>query len=244
MPVPIKDNGFLYVVSKQRRYVEAAKMSAASLKDHYPDAHITLCVPPYLRDKGCDDVFDHIISNKNVPDCTRTKLWGMVNTPYNNTLYLDADTVVESAEISTAFDQLGDNDILFTKIRLYNSNPTGVVKDSRYMHHGGIVLYKQTALPFISEWWDRWAQVNVYKQPWPYDPFPRSLAYWDQFFLFYMINHTNHGLKIDFFDEEARWNYIRGYLRSELKGKSPIIRHFTLTHTSVANLFQNAITTY
>ncbi len=223
-------NGFIYGVGANTVFMKSAKLSAASLRDYYPDANITLCAPERMVDYECKELFDHIVTGPHVPDCQRTKLWALSKTPYDLTMYLDADTMVESTEISTVWDQIEDNDMVFTLIRNYNSNPKGVVKSDvyNYKYHGGVFLYNRKAIPLTVEWWDRWERGQT---RWEYD-YPSHLGDWDQFYLYYILNYTNHGLNIGVFKDDARWNYVSGYMRFELAGKAPIITHSTVGRDS------------
>lgn len=69
-------NGFLIVASNDPGYVVGANFLAASIKDYYPEAHITMFVTPQLRSQVDDDVFDMVIS-ENVPSHIRTKLYAL-----------------------------------------------------------------------------------------------------------------------------------------------------------------------
>lgn len=220
------NRGFIYGVGDRDVYLKSAKLSAASLRDYYPDASITLCAPERLIDHECRELFDNIITGPYVPDSERTKLWALTKTPYDVTMYLDADTMIESEEITTCWDQLKDNDIVFTRIRKYNSNPKGVVYSDKfnYEYHGGVFLYNRKAIPMMVEWWDRWSRGQT---DWDYE-YPPRLRSWDQFYLYYIINYTRHGLKVGVFEDDARWNFVVGYMMFELAGKPPIITHSTL----------------
>jgi hypothetical protein len=216
--------GFIYGVGAQDSFLKAAKMSALSVKDHYPEANITLCAPPRMVDAECKEIFDNIISNEHTPDSIRTKLWALARTPYDLTMYLDADTQCMSEEISTVWDQIEDHDIMFTKIRLYNSNPRGVVDDPDYQYHGGVFLYNRKCIPMMAEWWDRWQRGQT---EWDY-PYTANFRHWDQFYLYYILKFTDHGLNVGVFKDDARWNNVAGYLSFELQGKPEIIRHCTI----------------
>lgn len=217
--------GFIYGVGKLKTFMKSAKLSAMSVKDYYPDANITICAPPSLVDPQCSEIFDNIISNDSVPNNARTKLWALSHTPYDLTMYLDADTICMSEEIQQCFDQIKNYDIVFTNIRLYNSNRKGIVDSPNFQYHGGVFLYNRKSIPFMIEWWERW---NEGQTTWKYDNYPSHLRIWDQFYLFYILNHTNHGLNVGVFEEDARWNFVNGYFRTELGGKPEIIRHNTI----------------
>lgn len=217
--------GFIYGVGQNAIYLTAAKFSAYSLREYMPDANITLVAPRRLIDEECKALFDNIICDEYVPDSERTKLYALSKTPYDLTMYLDADTEIVSEEISTCFDQLGDRDIIFTNIRLYNSNPRGVIDDPEYKYHGGVFLYNRKCLPMMAQWWDLYQQGQT---EWPYPDHPSRMRVWDQFYLYYILTHTKHGLNVGVFNEDARWNFVIGYLIAELGGKPSIINHYTL----------------
>jgi hypothetical protein len=216
--------GFIYGVGGHDVFLKSAKVSAESLRDHYPDAQITLVAPPRMVDDACRQIFNTIISDDRTPDSTRTKLWALTKTPYDVTMYLDADTMVVDDEIQQCWDQLGSNDIIFTLIRKYNSNPRGYVDSPDYKYHGGVFMYNRNCIKMMSEWWDRWSRGQT---NWDYE-YTTNFRHWDQFYLYYILKYTKHGLNVGTFQEDARWNFVNGYLMFELGGKPPIIRHQTL----------------
>ena len=225
-----QSKGFVYIATKNVKYLYSAIISAQTIRDHFPEASITLFTTPDLVIDEVFDVFDSVIT-EGVPDDRRAKLWALSRTPYDITAYIDADTYIEDAEITTMFDQLGDNDMLFTKIRKYNSNMKGYLDDPGYIYHGGVCLYRKTdkTIHFMQEWWRRWnetRQSDVFAVEYP--QIPNRMTEWDQFYLWYLINRTEHGLKIGFFIDDARWNFVTGYLRDELNGKPVIIKHHTI----------------
>jgi hypothetical protein len=224
------DNGFVYIATLSKLYLISAINSAGSLRDHYPTARITLYTTPDLLDGVNTDVFDSVIT-EDVPADRRAKLWALSRSPYKLTAYLDADTVITSDEISTIFDQLKDNDIIFTKIRPYNSNTKGYIDHPGYIYHGGVFVYNNTPqmLSFMSQWWNLWSTTRkneVFESTYP--EYPIRMKEWDQFYLFYLLNHTDHGLKVGVFENDARWNFVIGYRREELNGLSTIIEHYTI----------------
>lgn len=223
-------NGFLYAATVHRKYVTAACISAASIKDHFPSANITLYSTADLIDGQDVSMFDNVITD-GVPNDRRAKLWALSRTPYTTTAYIDADTLISSSEITSIFDQLGDRDIIFTKIRKYNSNLQGFIEDPEYIRHGGVFVYNNNpnTIDFMSKWWTLWIESRATGQfELLYPEYPLRMGSWDQFFLFYIIKHTEHGLNLGFFDEDAKWNFVAGYRKEELNGKTPIIEHYTL----------------
>lgn len=222
--------GFLLAATVNKKYLLSAINAIESIKDNYPSAHVTLYTTADLVD-GVDMSACDTVITEDVPADRRAKLWALSRTPYNITAYLDADTVVVSDEVCNIFDQLGQDDIIFTKIRPYNSNPKGFIDDPEYIRHGGVFVYnsKPDTLAFMQKWWDLWSttrSADAFASAYP--EYPAKMKEWDQFYLFYMAKHTDHNLSLGFFENDARWNFVRGYLRSELNGLPPIIEHYTI----------------
>ena len=223
-------NGFIFAAAVHSRYALAACMSAASIKDYFPEANITLFATADVIDGLDTSIFDRVVT-EGVPNDKRAKLWALSKTPYTRTAYIDADTLIHTDEIANIFDQLGDNDIIFTKIRKYNSNLNGFIEDPEYIRHGGIFVYNNSpdTIEFMSNWWNMWIESRADGQfVLKYPEYPARMGNWDQFFLFYLVKHTPHGLKLGFFEEDARWNFVAGYREEELNGKPAIIEHYTL----------------
>lgn len=223
-------NGFVIIASVHKKYVLSAVILAESIREHFPAANITLYAPAELLDGADLDAFTDVVTD-GVPNDRRAKLWALSRTPYTITAYLDADTVVVSPEIANIFDQLKDDDLIFTKIRPYNSNRKGFIEDPEYIRHGGVFVYnnKPSTIKFMEQWWILWSTTryqDVFATTYP--EYPARMKEWDQFYLFYLIKHTDHGLKLGFFEEDARWNFVTGYHKEELNGKPPIIEHYTI----------------
>ena len=80
-----------------------------SLKDYYPDARCCLVTEERFLD-GREYVADDLIfCGGNV----REKLWGMSQSPYDTTMYIDADCEIVHEDIATVFDELNGNDMVF-----------------------------------------------------------------------------------------------------------------------------------
>lgn len=224
------NNGFVIIATVHKKYLLSAINLAESLRDHYPLANITLFTTLELLDGVDASAIDNIIT-ENVPNDRRAKLWALSRTPYAVTAYLDADTTVVSSEISNIFEQLKDDDIIFTKIRPYNSNPKGFIDDPEYNRHGGVFVYnnKPSTIRFMEQWWSLWSTTRSYDTfVTTYPEYPVKMKEWDQFYLFYLAKHTDHGLKLGFFENDARWNFVSGYRQEELNGLTPIVKHFTI----------------
>lgn len=224
------NTGFVVIATVHKKILLSAINLAESIREYWPDANITLFTTQDLVAGADTSAFTSVVT-KDVPHDRRAKLWALSKTPYNTTAYLDADTLCVSSEIRNIFDQLGNDDIIFTKIRPYNSNPKGFIEDPEYIRHGGVFVYnsKPDTIAFMQRWWDLWSttrSADVFNTTYP--EYPAKMKEWDQFYLFYLVKHTDHKLKLGFFKEDARWNFVTGYQRSELCGKPPIIEHYTI----------------
>lgn len=225
-----QSKGFLIVASMSKAYYDAAILLAISIHDFYPDAKIAFFThPEFMRDQD-RYLFDYI--NLDIPKDIRAKLWALDKTPYDITLYMDADTEVQHDDFVTVFDQLGKNDILFTRVRLYSGRVqyfTVGDSDKEFLpYHGGLFLYRKTKnmLQFMREWY-----INYKKQrtsPWPYPEYPEVLKPWDQFTIYRMLREEWKGkIKVGIFEDDARWNFVRNYRKDETD-KPIIVWHYTI----------------
>jgi hypothetical protein len=227
-------NGYIYAATCNYKFYRSACYSAETLKENYPDANITLFTHKEWVDSSAK-VFDNVVT-EDVPINERAKLWACARTPYEKTLYVDADTEILSPEIANVFDQLDDNhDMVMGEVREYAhaivSFPGGTFK-----YHCGIYLYnnKPTTLNFMEEWWRMWIKQEDHRinHTWDLDDklFPKNkLAHWDTwgFWRLTELEGWNEKIKIKTFDNIAKWNY-HNYRVEELKGEDIVILHHTL----------------
>ena len=214
-------NGFLIVASLSPEYARTASFAAGSIKDYYPDAHITLFVSKEVEEYVDRSVFDLIISD-GVPNHRRAKLHSLSRTPYSNlTVYVDADMECMHKDIQTIWDSVSpDADITLTEIRPYNGK-IAVWDNGRLTHHCGFFVYKneKRVLDFMDTWWEDYAkQIS---SPWPYTDHPKELAPWDQFTFWKLLNVDKMDINVQFFKDDARWNFVNGYKNTETN--NPII---------------------
>lgn len=216
-------NGFLIVASITEEYVKSANYCADSIRDNYPDAHITLFVPNQLKQYVDYTAYDIVISD-GVPNHVRTKMYALSRTPYSNlTVYVDADMECMHEDVSTIWNEIEEHqDMLITKIRPYNGK-ISKWKNGEFTMHGGFFMYrnKPNVIEFMRRWYEDYVKQRA--EPWPYDEdeYPKALEPWDQFTLWKLINLDKMPITVDFFKDDARWNFVNGYYRSETK--SPII---------------------
>ena len=223
-------DGYIYVASRYERYLTSAEYSAASLKDYHPNAHITLFTEERFYHDGLYDTFDHIIVD-GVPNDSRAKLWALSRTPYDRTLYIDADSVIQHADIAKVFDELGDADIMLTKIRPYAGAfvyfPGGALED-----HCGVLLYnnEKHTINFMKQWWALWQVQKPGKWQWDTELYPDAeLRPWDQWSYWWLQNKTNYAIDREYFPyPDARWNFVHQYKPEECPKDEIVIYHHTL----------------
>jgi len=97
----------------------------------------------------------------------------------------------------------------------------------RLMWHCGMFLYrnKPNVLEMLHAWYDNYREQIESKKDWKY-PHPKSLWFWDTYAFWRTNFYTNYNVRI--MEIDPKWNFIRGYRDSELKGEEKIIHHFTL----------------
>ncbi len=250
--------GYLTVASKIPNFYSMAINLAESILDYEPDAKITLVTEEKFLD-GREKIFDKVIFCDNH---YRAKLWGLTQSPYDITLYLDADTEVVHPDISKAFDLLGDNNLLFTELLKENYYAYKTVyfneksKDDYYKLklNGGICLYdnSQKTKEFLNLWYEVHKKQCVYEW-WPldkegnhdYKTYPKELSYWDQFTLWWLTNEheIKDCVKVGTFPDTNRWNWYTVFSPNKSSHKDPIvIEHYSCLAPKV-NTLDGGITT-
>lgn len=222
------NNGFLYAASKEKKYLNSAIFSAESLREYYPNASITIFTTEEWARTENLSVFNNVIT-KSVPNHKRTKLYALTKTPYNLTAYIDADIEVKHKDINSIFDQIPQNaDILTTKIREYSGN---IVKfpGGRLTDHCGMFLYRKNTrtMKFMDRWWQLYQEQHDFKWKWETRLYPENLRSFDQWAYWWIINKENYKIEIDYFKDDARWNFINNYKPAETD-KPIIMYHHTL----------------
>lgn len=219
-------NGFVIVASRKHYYYNMAILCAESLKDYYPQAHITLFTH---EEWVCPlaDIFDEVVTD--IPVHKRTKLWALSKTNYDNVMYIDADCEIRHEDIKTVFDTLGDDDIKVMKTRDYCSAVTDFPA-GRLDYHMGVFAYKNT--PTVKACFDQWYEFYVRQQEeWDLDPdqYPiDKLRPWDIFTFWRLINIEGWGdkIKVGYWDNDARWNF-HGLHSTECAPEDIIVYHNT-----------------
>ena len=225
----MENNGFVYVASLRRGYYRAAKNSALSLLDYWPEAKITLFTHPEWVEPEDYDIFENIITD-GVPYHKRAKLWALDKTPYDLTVYMDCDTEVQHEDIQKIFDQIPEDvDILFTANRPYNAALTKLSDTEEMTEHCGLFIYRNNpqTLKLMGAWWGEYCKQN--EPGYDRQHYPADAMQWDTFTMWRLLTYGNMGVKTGRFpDPDARWNFVIGYKEEELQGQEIVIYHYTL----------------
>ncbi len=225
----MQNNGFVYVASLRRGYYRAAKNSALSLLDYWPEAKITLFTHPEWVEPGDEEIFENIITD-GVPYHKRAKLWALDKTPYDLTVYMDCDTEVQHEDIQKIFDQIPDDvDVLFTANRPYNAALTKLSDTEEMTEHCGLFVYRNNpqTLKLMGAWWGEYCKQN--EPGFDRQHYPVDALQWDTFTMWRLLTYGNMGVKTGRFpDPDARWNFVVGYKEEELQGQEIVIYHYTL----------------
>lgn len=231
--------GFLIVASAERNFYLYAINLIESIKDYWPEAQIAFAVSPYLCD-GREAVADHVF---HVGDTQREKLIALTKTPFDITMYIDADSEVLHEDITKAFDQIQETkqDIVFcalTEEREYcfaaRKFPAGALElcGANFVYDMRNPLVRE----FMQDWKDLYWKQFYENSWWPLDKegkhdlvnYPDIYKQWDQFTLWWLTNKVDKykDLKYSIFDDDARWNWYALYIESKVAIKDPpIITH-------------------
>lgn len=238
------NNGFLIVASKKKPFYISALHLIESIKDYCPDANVCFVVDQSISDDRVS-VADHVLYTEKEGDY-RAKLWGMWKSPYDKTLYLDADMECVHEDAISIFDQLQDNDLMFTEL----NKDRDIAFKNRYFPagqfdwNGGVCLYNSSSdlvTNFMHRWWELFTLQNS-DQWWPTDPQTGNWdevsygdrnvnKWWDQFTLWYLLNKEKEwaDLKVNVLQDDLRWNYYTSYgkVGVPLQGLEPVFVHYS-----------------
>ena len=172
-------NGYLIVASKSKSFYYSALNLIESIKDYHPEADCCLVVDKDLTDDRAESVPDRTIYTELQGDY-RAKLWGMWKTPYDRTLYIDADMECQHEDVATVFDELGNHDMMFTEL---NEKRDEAFKNryfpaGQFEYKGVVCLYnssKKKVWSFMERWWDL-STLQKRDEWWPTDP---ATVEWD-----------------------------------------------------------------
>ncbi len=211
-----KTKGYLIVASSDEIYYHWACNLLDGIKDFYPEAKICLVTEQRFLDHKADQADKVIICE----DHYRSKLWGMANTPWDQTFYMDADMEILHEDIAKVFDEQGESDLMFCALEEshYHVFMGGKFPGGQFALAGAVCLYRKNKLvmEFMQDWYDlyvdqragNWWPKNEYGQP-DYKLYPEDLAIWDQFTLWWLVNKEPKysSLIIETFKDTLKWNH-------------------------------------
>ena len=232
--------GFVVVASKNPNFYVYAVNLIESIKDFYPDALITLVTEERFLDDRADEADQVIFCDNHY----RAKLWGMANSPYDITMYVDADMECEHEDIMTVWDEMKDYDMVFHELTAEREKYYAIRQfkynngHEKYKLCGGVCLYRSEN-PLVMEFMEDW--YELYRRQFSGDWMPqgfdqeqwrKDLKHFEQTTLWWLVNKVEKykDLKIGIFEDDIRWNYFTqyGYDNKQSKsGKPPILRHYS-----------------
>ena len=228
--------GFLTVATKRKQFLMSADNLKESLLDHYPEAKITLFTEQrFIDDPSCQNYFRDFDQVLPTPSNTnREKMWGMANSPYDLTFYMDADIEIVHKDISNVFDHLEDGKYDMAYVNLTKEGGYGYFAEwdwgpnlyddgwkgapDHLAHCGGVALY-DTRNPLIKEFMLDWYNLFFKQRDGEWNPIEfdnikvGNFRQWDQLTLWWLIYHSPkyEFLKWKFFDDNYRWNYFTAF---------------------------------
>lgn len=143
-----KSIGVVYVATG-RQFVDEALVSAVSLKKHMPDLPVTLFTDIDVKSK----YIDRVIKIKKPTYTFEDKVKYIGKSPYDYTLYLDADTYV-CDDFSELFDLLDRFDMGITKFSLRKLSHLKGIPKSFMLIDSGVILFKKSSKTkkLFSDW--------------------------------------------------------------------------------------------
>lgn len=226
--------GYITVATKTYQFVFGAKNLCESILDYNEDAKVTLFTDQQLYDQYYSelDMFDQVIVTPcQYPDTKREKMWGMAKTPYDLTLYMDADIECRHEDINNVFDRLEGDDMRWVALKKETAPHFAewawgpkLLEDGcqgapdHLSHCGGVCLYDATnslVREFMMDWYHLYLTTGRNNKFWPeeYNDVKGSFTQWDQLTVWWLLYHSPKykSLKWKFFDDNYRWNYYTSF---------------------------------
>lgn len=143
------------MVGSRDIYANAAVRSAISLRRVMPDLAIAIA-----SDRTIDGPFDHHISIEET-DGFRAKIIGMQHTPFEQTVFLDADTFV-LADIGDVFELLDRYDMALVHEPSRISRVLDEVPASFPEFNSGVIAYRSTPLveSALADWLREYGEIR------------------------------------------------------------------------------------
>lgn len=163
------EKGVLYVATGAK-YVDEARQSTSSLKEHTPHLPVALVTDLALEP---DELFEQIIPLADPTYHYSDKIIGIRFSPYEHTLFLDTDTLV-CGDVTEMFQLLERFDIAASHHPLALRRATPVppnIPSSFQLYHTAVVLFKKSAAvdSCLRRWYDIYQEQSqihqVYDEP-------------------------------------------------------------------------------
>jgi glycosyltransferase involved in cell wall biosynthesis len=146
-------NGAIYVALGERRFLDEAILSAATLKLHNPNLPVTLYTDCIVNQEIC---FDEVIQVKGDEHPLKAKVKCITSTPYQKTLYLDTDTLVMKS-LMHLFNQCNNVDLIAAKglVADWSTHPPKLIESSSKTFNTGMILFdnNRRVRHFIKRWY-------------------------------------------------------------------------------------------
>jgi hypothetical protein len=230
--------GYLVVASRTKEFYRLGINLIRSLKEFYPEAQVCFVTEKLFCD-GNESISDYLLY---CGDTFREKLWALSQTPFDITMYIDADCEILHEDIKNVFEMLGGHDLMFTPLTEERSHYFKRSKwdNGRLGLNGGVFVY-DIRNPLVKDFMKDWDYYYKQQQSftwWPdlkdgkpdFDKHPKHLRPWDQFTLWWLVNKNDKykALKIKLFEDDERWNWYSNFKEKENKsGKDIVIYHYS-----------------
>ena len=242
--------GYITVATKKISFLRSAINLCEGILDYDENAKVTLFTDQNFVDTEDLSMFDKVIvspedPDRNAPAGPREKMWGMANTPYDYTLYLDSDIEIIHEDIISVFDRLEDDyDMCWVELKKETARhfamwDWGNGDIDHLTHCGGVCLYRASN-PLVREFMTDWYNIhmdmrNSVNLPKEVKDIPREFHMWDQLTAWWLIWHSEkyQKLKWKFFDDGYRWNYYSSFgFNSDGSANYGVVNPVILHHSS------------
>ncbi len=148
-----KTKGVIYIATGEK-YVDEVLVSAASLKKHMPALPVTLSTDIDIKSK----YIDNVVKIGNPTYTFEDKVRYISKSPYDYTLYLDADTYICDG-FSELFDLLDRFDIAVSKLPLRKLSKLKDIPKSFMLLDSSIILFKKS--PKTQKLFSNWLKLHL-----------------------------------------------------------------------------------
>jgi hypothetical protein len=228
--VKYPNNGFIYAASVNKAYITSARYSAISLKDYWPEAHVTLFTHKEWVEESDSSIFDSIITEDEVqelPHSIRAKMWACARSPYKLTCYIDADCEIVHEDIRNIFDCHDPaNNITITRARPYSASIDPKWDGGELTDHCGLYIFDDDnrTRTFMQRWFEYYIMQTNFSEDIPV-PDERFRPF-DMYTYWFLMNKTEFAIKRGYFPHpDARWQNIFNYNEDELDGQEIVVTH-------------------